>query len=103
MTNIYILRLLSGVELISEVSLENENNSLFDQTLYLKRPLKFGNMGKNKEGHPQIGFVGHVICDPECDELIMNGSALESYIKPSNVYEELKKEYTQTVSGIQLI
>lgn len=101
--SIYVIRLLSGAELISEVKLEDESKSLFSQTLILTKPLRFIALGKDENNHPRIGFGGHVVSDPECDELILNGAAIESYIEPHKIYDDLKKEYKQNTSLIQMI
>lgn len=101
--SIYIIKLISGIELITEVSLQNENVDILDQTLHLERPLRFGNAGNNSEGRPQIGFFPYLIAEPEPDRVKLNGKMIESYLIEAEIDEPLVKEYKTRTSRIQLI
>lgn len=101
--SIYILKLTSGIELITEASLQNDNLDLFEQTIFLDQPLRFGNAGNNSEGRPQIGFFPYLIAEPEPIRVKLNGKIIESYLSETEIDEPLVKEYKTRTSRIQLI
>ena len=100
--DIYILKLVSGAEIITNVERVSGDN-LFEKVLTISKPFKFAYIGKDVDGIPQLGFTPYVMSDGMCSELTLNGNVIESYIKESHIDSNLKKEYLEKSSTIQLI
>lgn len=100
---ITILKLATGQELIADVTKTDETLTMLEQELIVRRPMAFGNIGNDKEGKPQIGFMSYIISDPECEKFRLNGKTLTGYINEIDMYDDLKKEYMTKTSRIQIL
>lgn len=101
--SVYIIKLISGLELITEITNETVIDNVFDSVLHLKRPLRFGNIGNSTEGQQQIGFFSYLVGEPEPDLVFLNGAIIESYLKESQIDEALVKEYKSRTTIIQTL
>ena len=88
--------------MITSASVDSKKDNLFDQTVYLDRPLKFGTL-TDDTGKQQVGFFPYLISEPEPGRLKLNGNVIESYLIESEIDEALVKEYKNRISKIQLI
>jgi hypothetical protein len=99
--SIYILKLTSGIELITDLDME-DSESLFEQILTMDTPLTFGLM-KGKDGQQQVGFYPYLTSEPEANNIKLNGRSVESYLIESGIGKDLVKEYKNRTNKIQLL
>lgn len=103
MTTIYILKLISGTEIMTSLTLTNDNLDVFEQNLVLSKPLAFGNVDTGDINNPRLAFFPYNISNVMCPKIILNGKNIESYITETYIDESLKKEYLEKTSTIALI